>query len=86
MDPSQLYIDFGFWDFVPSEQPNGYLNRMIERKTEELDGFKSLYSDSFYTEEEFWQIHSKAEFAKLKGKYDPKKAFKDLYEKCVRRK
>lgn len=86
MDPSQLYIDFGFWDFVPSDQPNGFLNRMIERKTEELDGFKGLYSDSFYTEEEFWQIHSKSAFVTLKNKYDPKRAFKDLYEKCVRRK
>ncbi len=86
VDPSELYMDFGFWDFVPSDKPNGYLNRLIERKTEELKGFKSLYSDSFYTEEEFWQIHSKTEFAKLKQKYDPKRAFKDLFEKCVRHK
>lgn len=86
LDPKPLYIDFGFWDIVPSDQPKGFLNRQIERKAEELEGFKSLYSDSFYTEEEFWQIHSKSAFAQLKGKYDPKGSFKDLYDKCVRRK
>jgi len=86
LDPAPLYIDFGFWDFVPSHHPAGFINRMIERKAVELDGFKSLYSDSFYTEEEFWQIHSKSAFGQLKAKYDPKGAFKDLFEKCVRRK
>jgi FAD/FMN-containing dehydrogenase len=86
VDSSELYIDFGFWDFVPSDKPAGFLNRLIERKTEELKGFKSLYSDSFYTEEEFWQIHPREEFTQLKEKYDPKKRFKGLFEKCVHRK
>jgi FAD/FMN-containing dehydrogenase len=79
-------MDFGFWDIVPSNQPNGFLNRLIEREAEALGGFKSLYSDSFYSEKEFWQIHSKKAFLKLKEKYDPKGAFKGLYEKCVRSK
>jgi FAD/FMN-containing dehydrogenase len=86
LDPSILYMDFGFWDIVPSNQPNGFLNRLIEREAEALGGFKSLYSDSFYSEKEFWQIHSKKAFLKLKEKYDPKGAFKGLYEKCVRSK
>lgn len=59
---------------------------MIERKTEELAGFKSLYSDSYYTEEEFWQIYSKNTFLALKAKYDPQKALKGLFEKCVHKK
>ncbi len=84
LDPNSLYLDFGFWDMVPSDHPNGFLNRLIERKTHEVGGFKSLYSDSFYTEEEFWQIHSKEAFSSLKKKYDPEGVFKGLYEKCVR--
>jgi len=86
LDPSTLYIDFGFWDFVPSNKPPGFINRLIEHKTEELNGFKSLYSDSFYTEEEFWKIHPKSCFSQIKSKYDPKRSFKDLFEKCVRKK
>jgi FAD/FMN-containing dehydrogenase len=86
LDPKDLYMDFGFWDIVPSIQPKGTLNKLIERKAEELHGYKSLYSDSFYTEDQFWRIHSKSAFTELKAKYDPKKAFKGLYEKCVLRK
>ena len=85
LDPSTLYLDFGFWDMVPSDKPKGFFNRLIERKTEELQGFKSLYSDSFFTEDEFWRIYSKSSFANIKQKYDPQSVFKDLYDKCVRR-
>lgn len=86
VDPHLLYMDFGFWDIVPSKEPKGTLNRLIEKKTEDLKGFKSLYSDSFYSEEEFWKIHSKEAFSELKKKYDAPGSFKDLYDKCVRRK
>ena len=86
LDPSTLYIDFGFWDIVPSSKGKGFLNKMIERKTEELGGFKSLYSDSYYTEEEFWKIYSKNTFETLKTKYDSHKSFKGLFEKCVHKK
>lgn len=85
IDPAPLYIDFGFWDIVPSDKPKGTFNKQIEKKAVDLDGYKSLYSDSFYSEEDFWRIHSKSAFAQLKAKYDPKKAFKNLYEKCVQR-
>jgi hypothetical protein len=85
LDPSVLYLDFGFWDIVPTDKPKGYLNQLIEKKTQELKGFKSLYSDSFFSEEEFWSLYSKSAFSKLKQKYDPEGVFKDLYEKCVRK-
>lgn len=63
--------------------PRFIFNRSIEYKTEELSGFKSLYSSSYYSEEEFWRIYPKNDFSKLKAKYDPKGVFHDLYEKCV---
>ena len=30
-----------------------------------------LYSDAYYTEEEFWKIYDKAAYDTLKQKYDP---------------
>jgi FAD/FMN-containing dehydrogenase len=82
-DPSSLYIDFGFWDLVPSKQTKGYYNRLIEQKTTELQGFKSLYSDCFYPEEAFWEIYPRSKYMELKQKYDPSHNLKSLYEKCV---
>ena len=84
--PGTLYVNFGFWDVVKSREvrPAGFLNRRIERKVAELGGIKSLYSDSFYTEDEFWSAYDRGAYEALKSRYDPGGARPDLYAKCVR--
>jgi FAD/FMN-containing dehydrogenase len=88
MRPDTLYVNFGFWDVVRSRQHHaaGHFNRLIERKVGELGGIKSLYSESYFPEEEFWNIYGRESYARLKAKYDPPGAFANLYEKCVLRK
>ena len=87
MRPGQLYINFGFWDVVQTHEtyPSGYFNRLVEEKVRALDGLKSLYSDSFYSKDEFWEIFDAQSYASLKEKYDPFGRLKGLYEKCVLR-
>ncbi|HEY5665072.1 MAG TPA: FAD-binding protein, partial [Gammaproteobacteria bacterium] len=82
-----LYVNFGFWDVVPNpgKLPDGHFNRLIEDKVRELGGVKSLYSDSYYEEEDFWQLYDGDEYFRLKRKYDPDRRFRDLYQKCVLR-
>ena len=63
----------------------GWTNRRIEDKVADLDGHKSLYSDSFYDEETFDRLYGGAELARLKARYDPKGRLLDLYDKAVRR-
>jgi FAD/FMN-containing dehydrogenase len=63
--------------------PEGHYNRLVEHKVMELGGIKSLYSDSFYTPEEFWRIFDRAYYDGLKEKYDPRGRLRDLYAKCV---
>jgi FAD/FMN-containing dehydrogenase len=84
-DPRTLYVNFGFWDVVRPDEPHppGHFNRLVERKVAELGGIKSLYSDSYFTPDEFWATYDRAAYAALKAKYDPKRVFKDLYEKTV---
>jgi len=84
--PDQLYINFGFWDVIPSTHERGYYNRKVECKARELGGLKALYSSSYYDEETFWSIYDKRRYDELKRRYDPADAFPDLYAKCVRRK
>ncbi len=81
------YINFGFWDVVRDREthPPGYRNRLIERKVTELNGQKSLYSDSYYTKDEFWSIFDRAAYSALKARYDPAGTLPDLYNKCVLR-
>jgi len=87
VDPKILYVNFGFWDVVQDtvRREPGYYNRKIERKVAELGGVKSLYSDSYYPEEEFWRLYDKPAYDALKARYDPGGRFKDLYQKCVLR-
>jgi FAD/FMN-containing dehydrogenase len=83
---NQLYVNFGFWDMVPTTHENGHYNRMIERKIAELGGVKGLYSASYYDRETFWSIYDKVRYDHLKRTYDPDAVFPDLYAKCVERK
>lgn len=84
-DPLTLFVNFGFWDVVPSSLEEGHFNRLIEKKVEELDGKKSLYSDSFYSESEFWQLYNKPVYDVLKKKYDSQSKLSTTFEKCVKR-
>jgi FAD/FMN-containing dehydrogenase len=81
----EWYVNFGFWDVKRTREAHaaGHFNRLIERKVIELGGIKSLYSDSFFTPEEFQRHYGGAAYSALKLKYDPQGAFPQLYEKCV---
>jgi FAD/FMN-containing dehydrogenase len=81
------YVNFGFWDVKRTRKGHapGHFNRLVERKVADLGGIKSLYSESFFAEEEFFRTYAGAAYAELKRKYDPQGVFPTLYEKCVLR-
>ena len=85
MNPEKLYINFGFWDVIRARNklPTGYHNRKIEEQVIALGGIKSLYSDSYFTPDQFWKIYNKPAYDGLKKKYDPDGVLKDIYRKCV---
>jgi len=86
MKTDTLYINFGFWDVIKSDKPDGYYNKKIEQKVRELNGTKSLYSTSYYSSDVFWMLYNKEEYEKLKNRYDPMHRLNDLYAKCVLKK
>ncbi|MBI5338952.1 MAG: FAD-binding oxidoreductase [Mycolicibacterium rufum] len=83
--PHHSYVNVGFWSSVPVGPEEGYTNRMIERKVSDLDGHKSLYSDAFYSPEEFDELYGGEVYTTVKKIYDPDSRFLDLYAKAVRR-
>ncbi|QZA20315.1 FAD-binding oxidoreductase [Mycobacterium malmoense] len=89
--PDHTYVNIGFWSSVPaaategSKSPAGATNRAIEAKVSELDGHKSLYSDSFYTREEFDELYGGEAYKTVKKTYDPDSRLLDLYAKAVQR-
>jgi FAD/FMN-containing dehydrogenase len=87
VDPAATYVNFGFWDVVSTRARHepGHFNRLVERRVAELGGIKSLYSDSFFSREEFDRLYGGETYAALKRRYDPQGRLPGLYEKCVLR-
>jgi FAD/FMN-containing dehydrogenase len=83
--PGQTYVNVGFWSSVPAGVTADFTNRSIEAKVSELDGHKSLYSDSFYTREEFDELYGGEAYNTVKKSYDPDSRLLDLYAKAVQR-
>ena len=83
--PYHSYVNIGFWSSVPVGPEEGYTNRMIEHRVSELDGHKSLYSDAYYSPEEFDQLYGGEIYKTVKKTYDPDSRFLDLYAKAVQR-
>jgi len=54
LEPGALYINFGFWDVIPSTHAPGHFNRKVERKMIDLGGKKGLYSSVYLDEDSFW--------------------------------
>ena len=87
LEPGVRYVNFGFWDVVErrARYEPGHFNRLVEREVMRLGGIKSLYSESFFTRDEFARAYRIDEYATLKAKYDPAGRALGLYEKCVLR-
>ena len=72
---------------------DGETNRLIEKKVGSLDGHKSLYSDSYYTREEFDELYGgetyktvvKMTFAKGASLEDPSGLFNSSLDGNTRR-
>jgi FAD/FMN-containing dehydrogenase len=85
IQPHHTYVNVGFWSSVPVGPEEGYTNRLIERKVSELDGHKSLYSDAYYSLEEFEALYGGEVYKTVKKTYDPDSRLLDLYAKAVQR-
>jgi FAD/FMN-containing dehydrogenase len=85
--PGRTYVNVGFWGAVSvgEDAPNSPLNRAIEDKVSELEGHKSLYSESFYDPATFDRLYDGANLASVKKRYDPDERLTSLYDKAVRR-
>lgn len=79
------YVNVGFWSSVAAARPqDGCTNRRIEAEVSALGGHKSLYSDAFYSPEEFDALYGGDTYRAVKRRYDPESRLLDLYAKAVR--
>ncbi|MDV3123965.1 FAD-binding oxidoreductase [Mycobacterium sp. 21AC1] len=81
----RTYVNVGFWSSVPVGPEEGHTNKLIERKVSELEGHKSLYSDAFYSRDDFDDLYGGEAYKTAKKTYDPDSRLLDLYSKAVQR-
>jgi delta24-sterol reductase len=67
--PGQM-LNIGLWGFGPKEYTS-YINenRALESKLHQLGGMKWLYSQTYYTESEFWRVYQRGWYDQLRAKY-----------------
>ncbi len=89
LDPSETYVNVGFWSTVSVpfgvDPAVGRINRRIEQVVTELGGRKSLYSTAYYSRDEFGSLYGGIRYQDLKMRYDPGHRLLDMYDKTVGR-
>jgi len=83
----EVYVNVGFWGTVAIEpgHRDGDVNRSIEAAVAQFGGHKSLYSDAYYDEAQFWASYGGEAYRPVKQRYDPQGRLLDLYAKAVGR-
>lgn len=65
----------------PNDDPRIDYSELLERKTYELNGIKTLISRNHYDETTFWSIYNRPRYESAKAGLDPDNLFGDLYQK-----
>ncbi|EXJ60057.1 hypothetical protein A1O7_04206 [Cladophialophora yegresii CBS 114405] len=78
-------LNVGVWGETPAEYLQVTINRLIERKLKSLGGMKWLYAQTFYTEDEFWDIYDKQWYDALRTKYKAEGYIPSVFNKVKTR-
>jgi FAD/FMN-containing dehydrogenase len=79
----ELIVDCAVYGKKNSEREIDY-SEVLEEKTYELGGIKTLISRNHYSKERFWSIYNEPNYRAAKRALDPHGVFPDLYEKFSR--
>ena len=64
-----------------NDTPGVDYSELLEQKTFELGGIKTLISRNHYDEERFWSVYDRDRYQAIKRRADPHNLLRDLYEK-----
>lgn len=79
----ELFFDLAIYGFRGVKN-KAQKYRIMELELAKIGGLKTLISNNYYSEEEFWKIWNKKNFQVLKHKTDPNNIFRGLYEKTCK--
>ena len=77
-----LLLDIAIYGMERKDKEKYY--RMFEDELIKINGLKTLISNNYFSEKEFWKIWNKENYDKIKKQTDPKNIFRNLYDKTCR--
>jgi delta24-sterol reductase len=70
MKKPEVMLNIGVWGCGPRDREEFIaINRKLEKTVTDLGGIKWLYAQTYYTEEEFWNIYDKEAYNAIREKY-----------------
>ncbi|MBT3181158.1 MAG: FAD-binding protein [Deltaproteobacteria bacterium] len=76
----EMFIDCAVYG-KPNSDPKIDYSELLEKKTIELNGIKTLISRNHFDPETFWRVYSRNNYEKAKSQTDPHNLFMNLYDK-----
>lgn len=76
-------LNIGLYGVPSRAAPMKSLTRNLELKTRAYGGRKVLYSRSFYTHEEFWQIYDEEKYSRLRRETSAEEMWPEITEKVL---
>ena len=77
-----LFLDIAIYEMRKENKEKYY--RMFEDEIIKINGLKTLISNNYFSEKDFWKIWNKKNYDEVKKQTDPKNIFRGLYEKTCR--
>lgn len=66
----EVMLNIGVWGAGPRDREQFIaINRKLEKTVTDLGGIKWLYAQTYYTEEEFWNIYDRNAYDAVRAKY-----------------
>ncbi|KAJ0123642.1 fad binding domain protein [Diaporthe amygdali] len=63
-------LNFGVWGLISWDRQEVLgKNKALEAKVRELDGWKTLYAHTYYSEEDFWSVYDRESYDAVRAKY-----------------
>lgn len=77
-----LFLDLAIYGMEKKGGRNYY--RMLEEELMRIGGLKTLISNNYYSESDFWKTWNKDNYWRVKRRTDPDNIFRDFYAKTCR--
>lgn len=79
----ELFMDLAIYG-MKKKGKNACYYKKIEEELMNIGGLKTLISNNYFSEEEFWTIWNRENYNAVKKRTDPDNLFRDLYKKMCR--